>query len=119
MDHVDPRGHRLAGPVSDDGAPPGLTRWRQGGRRRAGFRVKKGRRCRPFSLLWMRRGSASERYNRPMKPVRAALASVLFLALARAVAAQAPAQDPAAPLPTVDEIIAKNLEAKGGAVKWQ
>jgi hypothetical protein len=54
-----------------------------------------------------------------MKPVRAALASVLFVALARAVAAQAPAQDPAAPLPTVDEIIAKNLEAKGGAVKWQ
>ena len=30
--------------------------------------------------------------------------------------AQAPA---AAPLPTVDDIIAKNLQAKGGAAKWQ
>ena len=30
--------------------------------------------------------------------------------------AQAP---PAAPLPTVDDIIAKNLQAKGGAAKWQ
>ena len=37
------------------------------------------------------------------------------MTVARAYA-QAPA---AAPLPTVDDIIAKNLQAKGGAAKWQ
>ena len=48
--------------------------------------------------------------------------SVLFLLIAVAsVHAQAPAAqaNPAAALPTVDEIIAKNLQAKGGAEKWQ
>ena len=43
--------------------------------------------------------------------------SVVFVLMTVAGAyAQAPA---AAPLPTVDDIIAKNLQAKGGAAKWQ
>src|SRR5215203_163842 len=55
-----------------------------------------------------------------MRSARAALASILLLTLAgAAAAAQAPAEAPAAPLPTVDEIIAKNLQAKGGAETWQ
>ena len=45
------------------------------------------------------------------------MSSLFFVLLALAAAhAQAPAS---APLPTVDEIIAKNLQAKGGAEKWQ
>jgi len=43
--------------------------------------------------------------------------SVVFVLITVAGAyAQTPA---AAPLPTVDDIIAKNLQAKGGAAKWQ
>ena len=43
--------------------------------------------------------------------------ALLFILIAAASAhAQVPAQ---AALPTVDEIIAKNLQAKGGAEKWQ
>ena len=52
-----------------------------------------------------------------MRP-RTSLATSLFFILMAVAAgrAQAPAS---APLPTVDEIIAKNLQAKGGAEKWQ
>jgi outer membrane lipoprotein-sorting protein len=62
-----------------------------------------------------------------MQRTRPVLASSFFLLLALTVAASA--QDATAPrsaaspqggaLPTVDEIIAKNLQAKGGAEKWQ
>ena len=53
-----------------------------------------------------------------MAPPRTPLASTILLVLMTVAAghAQAPAS---APLPTVDEIIAKNLQAKGGAEKWQ
>jgi outer membrane lipoprotein-sorting protein len=60
-----------------------------------------------------------------MQPTRTTLASVLSLLLAAgAVSAQdavapRPAASSQAALPTVDEIIAKNLQAKGGAEKWQ
>jgi outer membrane lipoprotein-sorting protein len=49
---------------------------------------------------------------------RTVLTSALFFTLIAVAGAyaQAPAS---APLPTVDEIIAKNLQAKGGAEKWQ
>jgi outer membrane lipoprotein-sorting protein len=53
-----------------------------------------------------------------MSRLRSVLApSVIFVLITAAGAyAQAPA---AAPLPTVDDLIAKNLQAKGGAAKWQ
>jgi outer membrane lipoprotein-sorting protein len=53
-----------------------------------------------------------------MSRLRSVLASsvVLVLLAAAGAYAQAPA---AAPLPTVDDLIAKNLQAKGGAAKWQ
>jgi outer membrane lipoprotein-sorting protein len=44
--------------------------------------------------------------------------SLVFLIAVAAAHGQAPASA-SAPLPTVDEIIAKNLQAKGGAGKWQ
>ena len=53
-----------------------------------------------------------------MSRPRTVLTSALFFTLIAVAGAyaQAPAS---APLPTVDEIIAKNLQAKGGAAKWQ
>ena len=53
-----------------------------------------------------------------MSRLRSVLASSLVFVLMTVAGAyaQAPA---AAPLPTVDDIIAKNLQAKGGAAKWQ
>ena len=51
------------------------------------------------------------------RPCTTLTSSLLFVLIAVSAAhAQAPA---AAPLPTVDEIVAKNLQAKGGAEKWQ
>jgi outer membrane lipoprotein-sorting protein len=51
------------------------------------------------------------------RPRSVLASSVVFVLMAVAGArAQAPA---AAALPTVDDIIAKNLQAKGGAAKWQ
>jgi outer membrane lipoprotein-sorting protein len=49
---------------------------------------------------------------------RSVLTSSLFFTLIAVAAAHAQAP-PSAPLLTVDEIIAKNLQAKGGAEKWQ
>src|SRR5690349_12676672 len=63
-----------------------------------------------------------------MQRTRTVSASILLLltfTVAAASAQDATAPRPAAPasaqgaLPTVDEIIAKNLQAKGGAEKWQ
>src|SRR5215218_9478246 len=56
-----------------------------------------------------------------MQPTRAPLARMLllFTTVARTVFAQAPAPPAPAALPTVVQIIAMNLEAKGGAEKWQ
>ena len=52
-----------------------------------------------------------------LRPRTILTSSLFFILIAVAAAhAQAPAS---APLPTVDEIIAKNLQAKGGAEKWQ
>ena len=51
------------------------------------------------------------------RPRTCLTSSLIFIVIAVAAAhAQAPGS---APLPTVDEIIAKNLQAKGGAEKWQ
>ena len=51
---------------------------------------------------------------------RNTLVSTVFLVLIAAAGASAQAPAPApAPTLTVDEIIAKNLQAKGGAEKWQ
>jgi len=55
-----------------------------------------------------------------MPRTRTACASTLFLVLIAVAGAYAQAPAPApAQSPTVDEIIAKNLQAKGGADKWQ
>jgi hypothetical protein len=56
-----------------------------------------------------------------MQCSRSLFASILlFLAIAGVgAAAQAPAPAASVPLPTVDQVIGKNLEAKGGAEKWQ
>jgi outer membrane lipoprotein-sorting protein len=53
-----------------------------------------------------------------MPRTRTACASTLFLVLIAVAGAYAQAPAPAQS-PTVDEIIAKNLQAKGGADKWQ
>jgi outer membrane lipoprotein-sorting protein len=51
---------------------------------------------------------------------RSMLTAVLAVAGSITLAAQAQtAQPPAAPAATVDEIVAKNLKAKGGAEKWK